>query len=161
MGTDEALSTTKPPLAQWGKRALRRQEAWRKGWAEDKELTKEDRQQGKAGGTWRAKRTPRNLNVIRGVYDFSAQKMCFSPYPTWVNLTLHNMLCSTKAEENWHTKKLNAVPTDFQKTHGKKTWRNIKGCISHYCIQWNNEEKICWQIFGLVLDRCWENLSIW
>lgn len=51
-----------------GSGALRRQEAWRKGWVEDKELTKEDRQQGKAGRDMKSKenaeeskRNPRSL----------------------------------------------------------------------------------------------------
>lgn len=59
------------------------------------------------------------------------------------SLTKNNMLCSQRQKRTGITKKLNAVPTDFPKHMGKRHGETLKGCISHCCIQWNNEEKIC------------------
>lgn len=144
-----------------GKRALRWQEAWWKGWVEDKELTKEDRQQGKAGRDMKSKENAEeSKRNPRSLWLFSTEDVLFPLIPLEElnigSLTKNNMLCSQRQKRTGITKKLNAVPTDFPKHMGKTHGETLRAVLAITAYNGTMKEKYADKYLGLVLDRCWE-----
>ena len=81
-----ALYNKASAVQRGGSRALRRPEAWRKGRGKDNELTKEDRQQGKARRDMKSKENAEESKCNQwSLLLFSTEDVLFFPYPTWGN----------------------------------------------------------------------------
>lgn len=135
-GQEEVLSTTKPPLPNVGGRGvLRWHEAWQKGWGKDNELTKENRQQGKARRDIKSKENTKESKCNqRSLWLFSTEDVLFSFISleeiNTGSLTKNNVLCSQRQKRSRITKKLNAVPTDFPKHMGRRQGETLRAVLA-------------------------------